>query len=164
VISGARLEDVTNLADGEISTVGKSDTVIVIGGANDVNKNEANVGLKYLGKFVKNRQNTNIMIVTAPTRYDLQETSCVNKEIEVFNRKLHKVVKTADNAKIIQANLSRNDFRCHGLHLNVSGKEKMARLIGENIKKLMSRKEEKPFILEWEENQKDAAQKETRKS
>jgi hypothetical protein len=58
----------------------------------------------------------------------------VNKEIEVYNRKLHKVVKTADNVKIIQANLSRNDFTHHGLHLNISGKEKMAKLIGENIK------------------------------
>jgi len=43
------------------------------------------------------------MIVTAPHRYDLQKT-CLNKEIEVFNRKLHNVVKTVDNAKIIQAN------------------------------------------------------------
>ena len=38
------------------------------------------------------------MIITAPHRYDLQETSCVNKEIEVFTRKVHKVVKTAGNA------------------------------------------------------------------
>jgi len=74
------------------------------------------------------------MIVTAPHRYDLQETSCVNKKLEVFNRKLHKVVKTGDE-KIIQADLSRNDFTHHGLHLNTSGKEKMAKLIGDNIKK-----------------------------
>jgi hypothetical protein len=86
----------------------------------------------------------------------------VNKEIGVFNRKPHKVVKTTDNAKIIQANLSRNDFTHHGLHLNISGKEKMAKLIGENIKKLMSRKEETPFNFKWEENQKDPAQKEAK--
>jgi hypothetical protein len=53
VIPGARLENITNLADGEISTLVKSDTVIVIGGANDINKNEANFGLKHLGIFVK---------------------------------------------------------------------------------------------------------------
>jgi predicted metallo-beta-lactamase superfamily hydrolase len=118
----------------------------VIGGAKDINKNEPNVGLKHVEKFVKNRQNTNIMIVTAPPRYDLQEMSCVNKEIEVFNRELHEVVKTADNVKIIQANVSRNDFTHHGLHLNFSGKEKMAKLIGENIKKLMLRRN--PFHFE----------------
>jgi len=58
----------------------------------------------------------------------------VNWEIEVFSRKLHKVVKTADNVKIIQAKFSRNDFTHHGMHLNFSGKEKMAKPIGENIK------------------------------
>jgi lysophospholipase L1-like esterase len=159
---GARLENITNLADEEVSTLRKSDAVIVIGGTNDVNKNETNVGTKHLRRFIKNRCNTNIMIVTAPHRYDLQETSCVNKEIEVFNRKLHKVVKTADNVIIIQADSNRNDFTHHGLHLNNSGKEKMAKLIGDNIKKLMSRKEETSFILKWEENQKDPAQKEAK--
>jgi hypothetical protein len=100
------------------------------------------------------------MIVTAPYRHDLQETSCVNKETGVFNRKLHKMVKIADNVKIIQANLCRNDFTLHGLHLNIAGKEKMAELIGENIKKkLMARKEETPISLKWEENQKDPTQK-----
>ena len=36
---GVRLENITNLADEEVSTLGKSDTVIVIGGANNINKN-----------------------------------------------------------------------------------------------------------------------------
>ena len=73
VMPEARLENITNLADEEVSTLGKSDTVIVIGGANDINKNETNVGLKHLRKLIKkNRHNTNIMIVTAPHRYDLQ--------------------------------------------------------------------------------------------
>ena len=45
---GARLENITNLADDEINKLGKSDVVIVIGGANDVNKNETNVGLEHL--------------------------------------------------------------------------------------------------------------------
>jgi hypothetical protein len=78
----------------------------------------------------------------------------VNKEIQVFNRKLHKVVKTADNAKIIHADLSGNDFTHHGLHLNTSGKGNMAKLIGDNINT--------PFILKWEENQKDPAQKDAK--
>jgi hypothetical protein len=42
----------------------------------------------------------------------------------------------------------------------ISGKEKVAKLIGESIKKLMSRKKETPFILKWEE-QEDPHQKET---
>jgi hypothetical protein len=40
------------------------------------------------------------------------------------------MVKTADNVKIIPADLSGNDFRLHGLHLNITGKEKMADFMG----------------------------------
>jgi hypothetical protein len=75
-----------------------------MGGANDINKNEVNVGLKHLELFVKHRQNTNIMIVTALHKYDLEESSCVNREIEVFNRKLHKVLKTVNNVQITLVN------------------------------------------------------------
>jgi hypothetical protein len=130
VIPGSRLENITNLADGEINTLGKSDAVIVIGGANEVNKNETNIGLKHLRQLVENSRNTNIMVVTAPHRYDLQDSACVNKEIVVFNRKLHKMVKTADNVKILQTTLNRNDFTRHGMHLNILGKEKVAKQIG----------------------------------
>jgi len=51
-----------------------------MGGANDISRYEANIGLKHLGKCVNSRKNRNIMIVTVPHRHDLQET-CVNKEI-----------------------------------------------------------------------------------
>jgi hypothetical protein len=83
----------------------------------------------------------------------------VNKEIVVFNRKLHKVVKTADNVKIVETTLHRNDYMCHGMHLNISGKEKVAKQIGETITKLLSRTKDSPFILKWEEDQKDPHQK-----
>jgi hypothetical protein len=59
----------------------------------------------------------------------------LNKEREVSNRKMHKMTKTVDNVKIIQANLSRIDFTLHGLHLNISEKEKMAELIEKKKKK-----------------------------
>jgi len=72
------------------------------------------------------------------------------------------MVKTADNVMIIRANLGKTDFTFHGLHLNISGKEKMAELIGENIKKLMARKEETPITFKWEENQKDPTRKEAK--
>jgi hypothetical protein len=154
VTPGARLQITTNLADKEVSTLEKSDKVTGMGGANDISKNETNIGLKHLGKFLS-RQNTNIMIVTIPHRHDLQETSCVNKEMEEFNTKLHKMMKTVDNVKAIQANLSRNDFILHGLHLNIFVKEKMAELIGENIKKSNGNKRRNSHHSEMEENHKD---------
>jgi len=146
VLPGARLENIIKLADGEISALGKSDAVIVMGGANDINKNETIIGLAHLRKFVEDRKNTNIMVVPAPHRYDLLGTSCVNKEIVVFNTELLKVVKSVGNVKIVQTNLNRDDFTRHGLHLNLSGKEKVAKLIGESIKQLIARKKAPSFI------------------
>ena len=108
--------------------------MIVIGGANAINENETNIGLTHFTKFVEKRRNTNIMVVTAPHRYDFHESSCVNNEIVVFNRKLHKLVKMEDNVNIIQATLNWNDFTRHGMHLQISGKENAAKLIGEIIK------------------------------
>ena len=161
MIPGAQLVNITNLADVEISALGKSDAVIVIGGANDINKNKTNIGLTHLQKFIENRRNTNIMVVTASHRYDLHESSCVNNEIVVFSRKLHKLVKTADSVNIVQATLNRNDFTRHGMHLHISGKEKVAKLIGESLKKLISRKEETPFTLKWKNELKDPHQEKT---
>jgi hypothetical protein len=74
--------------------------------------------------------NTNNIIITAPTRHDLPETSCVNKEIQVFNKKLHELMKSMDNAPIVNANLHREDFTEHGIHLNSSGKERIVEMIG----------------------------------
>jgi hypothetical protein len=62
-------------------------------------------------------------------------------------------------------NLSRNDSTLHGLHLNISGKEKMAELIrGKQKKKTHGRKEETPITLKWEENQKILLRKRLKKN
>jgi hypothetical protein len=54
----------------------------------------------------------------------------VNKEVVVFNRKLHTIVKTVDNVELLQTKLSRNEFTHHGMHLSISGKGKIVELIG----------------------------------
>ena len=85
---------------------------------------------------------------------------CVNKEVVVFNRKLHKLLKNTNNVEIIQAYLTRDDYTHHGIHLRISGKEKLTRLIVNNIKESMSRNEETPLILKWKEEQKNSHQNE----
>jgi hypothetical protein len=84
-------------------------------------------------------------MITVRHRHDLQETTRVDMEIEVFNRKLHIVLKTVDNVKIIQANLIRNNFTLHGLHQNISGKGNMAVLTGENVKETKGKKRRNPL-------------------
>jgi len=63
---------------------------VVWGGAKDVARNEANNALTHIINCVKSRKHTNVLIVSLPARFDLLSTSCVNKEVITYNRKLHK--------------------------------------------------------------------------
>jgi hypothetical protein len=142
--------------------LGSDDIVIVCGGSNDINKNESNFGLRQLKKLVLATQNTNIFIVTVPHRYDLQAFSFTNKEIEVFNRKVQKIMKLDRNVSVVDTNLSRNEFTQHGRHLNASGREKLAVFIGKHIKTFIANHTDPPIMIKWEESQTDLNHEETR--
>jgi len=51
VMPGSRLEHITRLACREISQLHHDDFVIIWGGANDINRNESNTGLRHIMKF-----------------------------------------------------------------------------------------------------------------
>jgi hypothetical protein len=114
---GAGLQNITNLAKSEVTTLTKSDMVIVCGGSNDVNRNQSQVGLNSLKNFVNVRTNTKVLILPLPQRHDLTYDSCVNKEIQSFNRKPHKIMKNKEMVK--------EGFTRHGQHLNSTGKTKL---------------------------------------
>jgi hypothetical protein len=88
--------------------------------------------------------------MTPPQRYDLKDSSCINKEIQVFNRKLHKLPQDMHHVSIIDTNLTRNEFSRHGLHMNFSGKEEIAKIIGHNITNLLT-SQNPPISLKWME-------------
>ena len=141
VMPGAGLAHITTLAHEEIPNL-TPDDVVIRGGSNDVSKNKTSLGLKRLTNFIYHKSNTNILALAAPHRHNLQESSCINNEVQVFNRKLHKNFKASDNWTILDVNLHGNDVTQHGPHLNTVGKEKIAEMIAENIKQLRVRKKE----------------------
>jgi len=93
VIPGADLAHIRTLAHEEISNLTSDDAVVIWGGSNDVNMNETSCGLKHSQNFINHRSNINSLALAAPHRHELQETLCINKETQVFNRKLHKIFK-----------------------------------------------------------------------
>ena len=152
---GEGLAHITTLAHEEIPKLTPDDAVVIWGGLNDISKNETFLGLKHLTNFINHKSNANILALAAPHRHDLQESSCINNEVQVFNRKLHKIFKARDNVTILDVNLHRNDFTQHGLHLNTVVKEKIAEMIAENIKQLRVKKKNIPIAIDEEENPKD---------
>jgi hypothetical protein len=51
VMPGSRLEHITRLACRQLSQLQCDDFVIIWGGANDINRNESNTGLRHTRKF-----------------------------------------------------------------------------------------------------------------
>jgi hypothetical protein len=149
VSSGSRLETILNRASNEIKVLNKKDTLVIWGGTNDIAINESDKGLTCLFNFVKRCKRTNVVVVSAPKRYNLEETSCVNKEVNHFNRKLHKKLKVFEHAKVIDSVSQRDCFTRHELHLNKFGKEQIAHRIIHKINDSLLVTYTPPIALPW---------------
>jgi len=124
----------------------------VCGGLNNISKNESIKGHKRVIQFMQNRGNTNVIIMNAPHRFDLEESSCVNKEVEIFNRKLKRIMKRYNHTEVIDMSVSRDHYIKHGLHMNKTGKEWLARRTADTLNKLFTNQKLDPITLEWEES------------
>ena len=87
---GSTMKEVKESAKVKIAQLTKEDTVVLWGGSNDVAKNNSVVGMKHMLDLVINSTRTNVILLSVPHRHDLIKESCVNREVEVFNRNLKK--------------------------------------------------------------------------
>jgi hypothetical protein len=85
VLEKSAMSDMVNLT--------KSDIVVFCGGSSEVSKNNSNIALKDVLYFIKDNNNTNIILLSVPHRHDLMDSFCVNNGIRTFNRKLMEVYK-----------------------------------------------------------------------
>ena len=142
---------ITNLANKELDKLTQEDLVVVCGGANNISKNNSMKGLSCATKFIQHRRHTNVLLINAPHRYDLEESSCENKEVEFFNKKLSHFVKRYNHAEVIATGEKREQYTKHGLHMNKKGKEYLSRKIADKIYKLFSNQTRILIILKWNE-------------
>jgi hypothetical protein len=131
VVSGyvkpvAGMSVITQTVKEEVRKLKSEDVVVVWGVSNDIGKNNSQEALRHLRSFVEKRQRVNIVTITAPPRYDLIHSSCVNNEVVRFNRQLKKRTNMFNNVTILETDLKRGYFTKHGLHRNTSGKEQIA--------------------------------------
>jgi len=95
--------------------------VIICGGSRDVARNEVNTGLRHTSQFPKSTSDTNI-IMWAPTSFDFQSSSSVNKEAVSLNRKLYKTMNIYSHVQVCTISTNRDHFTPHGFHMNTQGK------------------------------------------
>jgi lysophospholipase L1-like esterase len=132
----------------EVRSLTENDVVVFCGGANDIGR-----ALHQITNFITDNKHTNIILISAPHRYDLTLTSCVNKEITPFNRKLRKMTKMHHHASILEMPNVRNLFTNHRLHLNGQGKEKLSNQIVSHIYSILDQNLGSPIIPKWEKEQ-----------
>jgi hypothetical protein len=83
---GSGVNILTKSAINVVMNLTKRAVTVFWGGADDVSKNNSEIGLSHITKFVKDNGDTNIPF-SVPHTYDLIKSSCVNKEIPTFNKK-----------------------------------------------------------------------------
>ena len=114
-----RFADVTSELDTHTKTFTKRDTVIIIGGQNDINLGGHFSPDQHVDKLQRAAQNTNIVISTLPFWYN-KPTLCT--EIRHANNELKRHLRDT-NVTLFELNfLSEKHFTRHGLHLNSVGK------------------------------------------
>lgn len=85
------------LLEGKKEELKKWDAVVLIGGANDVYRNETCEATGALETTLNKLKNTNVIVVSIPHRHDLMESSIVNKEIEKANALMTDICKRYEN-------------------------------------------------------------------
>jgi len=133
VMPNAGFADIINSAECKINELTRADTVIMFGGSNDIEKSKECSNLTLIVNFLENIQNTNVILMEVPVRYDTEARPLICEQIVNYNKKLHKVTKKYKHVKLIRVTTSRNHFTTHGLHLNHSGKETIAKAILNNL-------------------------------
>jgi hypothetical protein len=136
-IPGAGMEFIKASANVKINQLTNKDVIVLWGGSNDVARNNSTEGLKVISNLLTEAKHTNVIMINAPHRHDLVSNSCVNVEVEVFNRRLPKDAERFKNVQIIEAVKERNYYTRHGQHLNSAGKDYMATKITTMIEHLL---------------------------
>jgi hypothetical protein len=66
---------------------------VLCGGTLDISRINTSKGLSSILLFFKNGEHTNVITIDAPYRFDLEATSCVNKEVNAYNWELNEIIK-----------------------------------------------------------------------
>jgi UDP-glucose 6-dehydrogenase len=90
------LSVLVDTAKEKVNKLTKENTVVFGGWVNYVSKNSSEEGLIQTTDFVSRNQQTNIILITVPHKFHLDNLPGVNKEVKAYNRNLSKKVNHFD--------------------------------------------------------------------
>jgi hypothetical protein len=152
---GASSSEIIKTAEKEVSSLKQDDVVILWTGANDISRNNSKDALKNLSWFMSANDEVNVILINSLPRHDLMPTSCVNKEVNTFNRQLKKISKLHGNVKLLNVEVQREHFTRHGQHLNNNGKELVSLELSRLVKQCLKKESPAPIQMQWKEEKSD---------
>jgi hypothetical protein len=63
-------------------------------------------------------------MVDVPNQYDIRNSLCVNMEVTVFNRKMHKIMKKFQHIQTQHMTEERKHCSAYRLHMNLQGESR----------------------------------------
>jgi hypothetical protein len=97
----AKIRDMLINCERDCSILGPQDHVVIMGGANDIAKNETKNCINTLKRTLSALTSTNVVVLNIPSRHDLITESIVNKEIRNSNKDISKICKRFKNVKVL---------------------------------------------------------------
>jgi hypothetical protein len=142
------MKDINESAKTKIDQLTREYMVVLWGGSNDVARNNSVMGRKHILDILINSTHTNVILLSVPQRHYLTNDSCVNREVEVFNRSLSNSSKCFRKVELIDVVSEREFFTKHGQHLNSTGKESMVRRSARTTDSMIKKKVD-PISVKW---------------
>jgi hypothetical protein len=150
---GATANELKETAREEISRLSCSHVILINYGTNDYEANNFLLTLPNITDFIQRNNQTNIILMNLSYRYDLPNSTVVNRVITTLNRKLKKIVKAHPHTYFMETDNSRILFTNHGLHMNKLGKQLVNCQIVTLLYSLLEQKKPSPISLGWYELQ-----------
>ena len=119
---GATTNELKETAKEEVSRLSCNDVILISYGINDYEVNNFSQTLQNIIDFIQRNNQTNIILMNLPYRYDLPNSIAVNRII-TLNRKLKKTLKAFPHTCFMETDNTRTLFTNHGLHMNKLGKQ-----------------------------------------
>lgn len=85
----------------EIGKLTRKDVVVLWCGANDIDNNASGKTLTQKVNFIRQNQETNVVLITSPYRYVVCKRTHLNEEIRSYNRKVSKLCKVCRNVQLL---------------------------------------------------------------
>jgi lysophospholipase L1-like esterase len=136
----------------EVSKLSGNDTLLISYGINDYEANNFSHTMQNIIDFIQRNNQTNIILMNLPYRYDLPNSTAVNRIITSLNSKLKKTLKAFPHTYFMETDNTRTLFTNHGLHMNTLGKQLITCQIATFLHSIFEQKKS-PISLGWYELQ-----------